>query len=178
MELRTEAAGLWARAEHFASSPFRAAFPNLVWRFSEAAPIFPQMQDSEARGSFVTQADWSGELSLSPAGLPGLRPGGGLGARLPERPGAPPGASQLGRAQLFLGGSAARESGVGRCRGTQEDQSQRERQTGAGRGPAALLNDSPLAVPIQTGRGTRSDAVHDDSRQVSARFECPSSFCS
>lgn len=105
----------------------------------------------------MTQADWSRELSLS-AGFwaPPVevgRPATLRGARRPAQ-----GLAVRPKLSSFWEAPRPGSPGLGDAGGTQEDQSQRERQTsGRGeRGPAALLNDSPLAVPIQTGRGTRA----------------------
>lgn len=69
------------------------AFPGLIWRFSGAAPIL-QMQDNEARDSFVTQAYPLGELSLS------------AGFWAPSSGGV--GVGDLGRRRLQSGAEVAR----------------------------------------------------------------------
>lgn len=61
----------------------------------------------------------------------------------------------------------------------------RERETNLGggeRGLAARLSDFPFSSsqykPAVDHELCAQRAVYNDSRQVSARFECPSSFCS
>lgn len=97
------------------------------------------MQDNEARGSFVTQADWSGELSLS-AGFwaPPVevgRPATLRGARRPAQ-----GLAVRPKLSSFWEAPRPGSPGLGDAGGTQEDQSQRERDKlrGGGRGDRPL----------------------------------------